>query len=140
LHCFQINNVIIDFDSVNRLCFGWVDNDTNCLYDCLCPRVFIRKTMKSVFRARCDMNGCPTRGDWRLDDSEDGSSGVRKFSKYAKAPVVTCCTEGDHRSSLLSDFARSGPHVAREGILCSPRCFLGIFKYLTFKFSSFPGV
>ena len=29
-----------------------------------------------------------------------------------------------------------GPHVAREGVLCGPRCFSGILKYLTFTLPS----
>ena len=33
---------------------------------------------------------------------------------------VRCCTTG---------FQTRGPHVACKGILCSPRCFCGIFKY-----------
>jgi len=34
-----------------------------------------------------------------------------------------------------------GAHVAREDVLCSPRCFLGIFKELAFTlFSLFIGV
>jgi len=34
-----------------------------------------------------------------------------------------------------------GPHVAREGVFCGPRCFLGNFKRLTFAlFTLFSGV
>jgi len=45
-------------------------------------------------------------------------------------PNVFCYICGEY--PLQQGSQTRGPHVAREGLLCGPRCFLGIFKKLTF--------